>query len=173
MDENHLQATKELLLVDVNQTVVAIAIDSIQEVIEYTRVTRVPMCSSDVCGVINVRGSVVPVIDAASRLGLTTQSRYDKYSCIVLYESVHRPTGELLTLGLVVKRVRSIETVDALTVYNKPAFGTHIPTQFIEAMVQINQETMPILLMSQLLDAEQLNALMLQNQGAMLARWES
>ena len=173
MDELHKQSGRELLLVDVNQVVVAIPIDSVKEVIEYTRITQVPMCNKEISGVINVRGSVVPVIDAASCLGFPSDNRYDKYSCIILYESQQTKTKEQITIALVVTRVRSIKAADEDALYDKPSFGTHIPTEFIEGMVKVAGDTMPILEMSQLLDPQQINRLMLNSQNALLAQWES
>nr|WP_258868945.1 chemotaxis protein CheW [Alkalilimnicola ehrlichii] len=44
-------------------------IRQVREIIEYHNVTTVPMMPSFVRGVINLRGSVVPVIDLSARFG--------------------------------------------------------------------------------------------------------
>ncbi|WP_394125743.1 chemotaxis protein CheW [Vibrio hepatarius] len=163
----------EMLLVEVASEVVAIPIDMVNEVIEYAKITQVPMCDKEVCGVINVRGSVVPVVDAGIRLGIGSQQKYDKYSCIILYESISDKLQESVMIGLVVSRVRSIKSISLDRVFEKPAFGVHIPNQYVADMVEVDQDTIPLLVMSELLNGKQINQRMLKNQQVMLSHWES
>ncbi|MFM2590320.1 chemotaxis protein CheW [Vibrio sp. TBV020] len=163
----------EVLLVEVSSEVVAIPIDSVKEVIEYTQITQVPMCHKEVSGVINVRGSVVPVVDAAIRLGTMAHQTYDKYSCIILYESLSDKLQESVMIGLVVSRVRSIKSISLDRVFEKPAFGVHIPNQYVADMVEVDNETIPLLIMAELLNGKQINQGLLKHQQMMLSRWES
>ncbi len=153
-----------LLFVDIGREAFAIPIHSVKEVIELTKITSVPMCSSIVNGVINVRGSVVPVIDAATRIGMEQTQDYDKYSCIVLYEREDVTTNELIVLGLLVNRVRSIEMISDDMKTNKPAFGSHIPDLFVSQMIRLKEQVFPILDMPALLDCEAINQEILSNQ---------
>ncbi|MEZ9229930.1 chemotaxis protein CheW [Vibrio amylolyticus] len=153
-----------LLFVDIASEAFAIPIHSVKEVIELTQITSVPMCSNIINGVINVRGSVVPVIDAATRLGMAQTQDYDKYSCIVLYEREDMTTNEFIILGLLVSRVRSIEMVSDEMKTNKPAFGSHIPEQFVSQMIRLKEEVFPILDMATLLDYKVINQETLRNQ---------
>jgi purine-binding chemotaxis protein CheW len=163
----------EVLLVEVSSEVVAIPIDTVNEVIEFAKITQVPMCDKEVCGVINVRGSVVPVVDAGIRLGISSPQKYDKYSCIILYESVSDKLQESVMIGLVVSRVRSIKSIALERVFEKPAFGVHIPNQYVADMVEVDKETIPLLIMSELLNGKQINQRMLKHQQVMLSHWES
>lgn len=167
-----LEAVTELLLVDIGSLVVAVPIESVREVIEFSPITLVPMCPSEISGVINVRGSVVPVIDAAKRLHVERTQAYDKYSCIILYESRDTESGTYITIGLAVSRVRSIKaTVDQQRL-EKPPFGTHIPSHFIEHMVEIEGEPIPVLVMTELLNSKALNSELLRFQSELLSNWE-
>lgn len=162
----------ELLLVEVGTELVAIPIESVREVIEFSPITQVPMCPSDIAGVINVRGSVVPVIDAANLLHVERLSDYDKYSCILLYESYEQYSDEPITLGLAVSRVRSIEAISRRCLLEKPPFGTHIPSQFIDQIVEFEKIPIPILMMTELLNCKELNRNLLRHQRALFAKWE-
>lgn len=153
-----------LLFVEVANEIFAIPINSTKEVIEKGALTRVPMCPDIVSGVINVRGSVVPVIDASQRLGLNRKDEYDKYSCIVLYESKDNRTQESMSIGLLVARVRSIEVISDHTIVNKPAFGSIVPGNFILTMINVNGMAVPVLNMKALFDSSVLNELILQFQ---------
>ncbi|WP_367986740.1 chemotaxis protein CheW [Vibrio sp. NTOU-M3] len=163
----------DLLFVEVAQEVVALPIETVKEVIEYSEITRVPMCPLVIRGVINVRGSVVPVIDAASRLTLTPPERYDRYSCIVLYETPNQKSDDSMTLGLVVSRVRSIKSVDSQKLMTKPQFGLAVPTDFVWKILALEESSVPILDMSALLSSQDINSQMLHHQVRMLAAWEA
>ncbi|WP_070965179.1 chemotaxis protein CheW [Vibrio sonorensis] len=163
----------DLLLVNVSAEVVAIPIESVREVIEFSKLTKVPMCPPVISGVINVRGSVVPVVDAACRLGLDMPQDYDKYSCIILHETVNPKTLQTMIVGLVVSRVLAIQSVEEEHFYQKPAFGSHIPNEFIWQMVQLDTATVPVLVMSAMMDGVSINDQMLTFQSGVLAKWES
>ena len=60
----------------------AIAILNIKEIIEYGSLTEVPMMPSFIRGVINLRGSVVPVVDLSARFG-RTKTEISHRTCIV------------------------------------------------------------------------------------------
>lgn len=45
-------------------------IENVQELIRQPPLTRIPLSPPDVCGLINLRGQVIPVVDLACRLGL-------------------------------------------------------------------------------------------------------
>ena len=66
----------------------AIGILSIKEIIEYGQLTEVPRMPASIRGVINLRGSVVPVIDLAARFG-KKNSQVSRRTCIVIIEIHH------------------------------------------------------------------------------------
>ena len=61
----------------------AIGIMAIKEIIEYASLTEVPMMPTYVRGVINLRGSVVPVLDLPARFGKAS-SEVTTRTCIVI-----------------------------------------------------------------------------------------
>src|ERR1700683_2039063 len=63
----------------------AIGILAIKEIIEYDTPTVVPMMPECIRGVINLRGSVVPVIDLCARFGRKS-APVNKRTCIVIVE---------------------------------------------------------------------------------------
>src|SRR5690349_9728547 len=64
----------------------ALGILRIKEILEYTAPTEVPMMPAFIRGVVNLRGSVVPVIDMAARFGKPS-SPVSKRTCIVIIET--------------------------------------------------------------------------------------
>mgnify|MGYP006209143625 CR=1 FL=1 len=75
-----------------NGEMFAMGILAIKEIIEYGNLTTVPMMPAFVRGVINVRGSVVPVVDLAARFG-RRNSDITRRSCIIIIE-VNTAQGE-------------------------------------------------------------------------------
>ncbi|MCK5189442.1 MAG: chemotaxis protein CheW, partial [Methylococcales bacterium] len=76
---------QQYLTFQVGKEKLAIGILDVNEIIEISNVTRVPMTPDYIRGVINLRGNVVPVIDLSARLGHQV-SDLSKRSCIVLVE---------------------------------------------------------------------------------------
>ncbi|MGL5833205.1 MAG: chemotaxis protein CheW, partial [Waterburya sp.] len=57
-----------------NETYFGIDIQTIQEVIRHRPTTPIPLAPDDICGLIDLRGQILPVIDLQSRLGMETDT---------------------------------------------------------------------------------------------------
>jgi purine-binding chemotaxis protein CheW len=57
-----------------NDTYFGIDIQTIQEVIRHRPTTPIPLAPGDICGLIDLRGQILPVIDLQSRLGIETDT---------------------------------------------------------------------------------------------------
>ena len=53
-----------------NGTRFGIGVENVQEIIRQQPLTRVPLAAPDICGLMNLRGQVIPVVDLPCRLGL-------------------------------------------------------------------------------------------------------
>jgi purine-binding chemotaxis protein CheW len=113
----------------------AIAILGVKEIIEYTSVTDVPMMSDCIRGVINLRGSVVTVMDLSVRFGRPS-TPVTKRTCIVIVEI--EDAGERQVIGLVVDAVNAVIEIAASDIEPPPAFGARIRNDFIEGMGKVN-----------------------------------
>ena len=78
--------TSRYLTFKVDETIYGIALDHIKEIIEYGPLTQVPLAPDFIRGVFNLRGSVLPVIDLAVRLGKGVQPA-SKRSCFIFLSS--------------------------------------------------------------------------------------
>jgi purine-binding chemotaxis protein CheW len=115
----------------------AVGILAVKEIIEYQKITEVPMMPECVRGVINLRGAVVPVMDLLARFGRTS-SEVSKRTCIVIVE-VH-PTGEAgerQIIGVVVDAVNEVLDIVAAEIEPAPTFGANIRTDFIQGMGKV------------------------------------
>lgn len=99
-----------------------------KEIIEYDTVTTVPNAPAFIRGVINLRGSVVPVVDLAVRFG-RQPSPVTRRSCIVVVE-VERSGGRTV-MGILVDRVSQVVDLPAAAIEPPPAFGTGVRTEWL------------------------------------------
>ncbi len=113
----------------------AIGIRRVREIIEYDNVTTVPMMPLFVKGVINLRGSVVPVIDLAARFGRGA-SQVHRRTCIVIVEIEREQTRQ--ELGVMVDAVSEVLDISRSEIEPAPAFGANIRTDFISGMGKVN-----------------------------------
>lgn len=136
--------------------VFAMGILAIKEIIEYASLTEVPMMPGYVRGVINLRGSVVPVIDLSLRFGKPS-SPVTKRTCIVIIEAV--ASGERHVLGVVVDAVNAVLDIPSAEIEPPPAFGASVRTDFIQGMGKVNGKFVILLDVNHVLAADEMDAL--------------
>lgn len=120
----------------------AIGILNIKEIIEYGNLTAVPMMPAFIRGVINLRGSVVPVIDLAVRFG-RTPSALTRRTCVVIIEM--QVDDGRHDMGVVVDAVSAVLEIPADEIEPAPAFGAQIRTDFIKGMGKVNNRFVVLL----------------------------
>lgn len=135
----------------------AIEIIYIKEIIEYSTLTRVPMVPSFIRGILNLRGSVLPVIDLAVRLGKIA-SPATKWTCIVVIE-IKVGKEERITMGIVVDVVHDVIELSAEDIEPTPAFGNRIRNDFIRQVGKIKDQFIILLDMDHVLSVEELSIL--------------
>ena len=99
-----------------------------KEIIEYGVVTTIPNAPPFIRGVINLRGSVVPVVDLAVKFGGAPQAP-TKRSCVVVVE-VERD-GQQTVMGIVADRVTQVAELPEDAIEPAPAFGTGVRTDWL------------------------------------------
>jgi purine-binding chemotaxis protein CheW len=134
----------------------AMGILAIKEIIEYADLTEVPMMPQYVRGVINLRGSVVPVIDLSVRFGKPA-SPVTKRTCIVIIEIV--AGGERQVLGVMVDAVNAVLDIPPAEIEPPPTFGASIRTDFIQGMGKVSNKFVILLDVDHVLAADEMSVL--------------
>ncbi|MBI5110057.1 MAG: chemotaxis protein CheW [Rhodocyclales bacterium] len=112
----------------------AVGILNVKEIIEYGQLTEIPMMPAFIRGVINLRGSVVPVIDLSARFG-GGSTETSRRTCIVIIELVHE--DEHHDIGIVVDAVSEVLEVSSADIEPAPSFGARVRADFIAGMGKI------------------------------------
>jgi purine-binding chemotaxis protein CheW len=111
----------------------------------------VPMMPECIRGVINLRGSVVPVIDLSVRFGRKA-APVDKRTCIVIVEI--GASAERQDMGVIVDAVNEVLDIPVADIEPAPPFGAKIRTGFIEGMGNLGGRFVVILDINQVLSIE-------------------
>jgi purine-binding chemotaxis protein CheW len=146
-----------------------ISILKVREIIEYDTVTIVPKMSPWVRGVLNLRGSVVPVVDLAAKFGME-QKPVDKTTCIVIVETCFE--GQQLTVGLIVNAVNQVMDVSQDEIRPVPDFGTSVKMDYLIGMAQSGRKFALLLDVDKVLTTEELHDLSIVSASAENARPE-
>ena len=120
----------------------AVDILRVKEIIEYDSLTRVPAMPKCVRGVINLRGRVVPVVDLATRFGLS-ESIVTRRSCIVMVE-VASDDGAIV-IGIITDAVSQVLDLDPAKIEPPPAFGTTVGPEFLDGLSEAGRKFVMIL----------------------------
>ncbi len=131
----------------------AIRILQVKEIIEYNTLTKVPKTPAFVRGVINLRGSVVPVVDLAVKFGLP-ESPVAKQSCIIIVEVDLE--GEQTAMGVVVDAVREVMDLSPRDIEATPSFGTQIRVDYLRGLGKVGKKFVLILDIDRVLTSNEL-----------------
>ena len=114
----------------------AVGILQVKEILQFETVTRVPSVPPSVRGVINLRGSVVPVIDLAVKFGLAPMP-VTKRTCVLIVEASLE--GERAVMGVLADAVREVLDLGPNDVEPPPSFGTQVRVEFITGMAKVGK----------------------------------
>lgn len=129
-----------------------IAIDRIKEIIAIMKVTNVPKTPEYMRGVINLRGSIIPVVDTRLRFGMEPKNE-DMHTAIVIVEV------EKVNIGFIVDRVEEVASIDSMNLSEPPKFGSHVDSDFICSIAQVDEKVIMILDVLKLFEADELLSL--------------
>lgn len=124
----------------------------VQEIKGWDRVTSIPNSPYYLCGVLNLRGTIVPVVDLRLRFGMPARA-YTPTTVVVVLK-VDGITQR--TVGIVVDGVSDAHNVLPEEIKPAPDFGSSINTDFITGLVSIEDNMMMILNIDRLLSIEAL-----------------
>ncbi len=134
----------------------ALPIQKIKEIISYSELTYVPLVPSFIRGAINLRGTVVPVIDLADKFSMPS-SETTRWTCIVIVEV--EINAEIVEMGLIVDKVLQVLNISAREIKAVPDFGTKIRTDFMRGMGKVGEKFIIILDIDRILSIEEIAAI--------------
>jgi len=125
----------------------------VREIIQYDTITRVPRTPTFIRGVINLRGTVVPVVDLGHKFGrpATTATRS---TCIVIVEPV--VDGERTVMGVLADQVSQVIELAAADVAAPPSFGAPVPVDYLVGMGTVGRRFVLLLDIDRILSDQEM-----------------
>lgn len=139
---------QEYVTFTLNEEMYAFDALRVQEIIELTTVTKVPHLPGYLKGVINLRGTIIPVVDLKQKFGMAS-GEYKKHTCIIVTEFSRG------VMGLIVDTVSDILNIQSQSISNTPDFGTSINTEFIAGMSKCGDSLLLLLDVDRVLTEEE------------------
>jgi purine-binding chemotaxis protein CheW len=125
----------------------------VQEIRSWEPVSRIPNVPFYEKGVVNLRGSIVPIIDLRERFSLKF-AEYTLLTVVVVLQT--NDSNKTRTMGVVVDSVSDVITVDKTKIQDAPDFGTKVSNEFINGLVSVNERMVMLLDVDKLLRLEDL-----------------
>ncbi len=123
--------TRQYLTFQLGDEIFAIDVSHVREILEFTTVTKVPGTPEYMRGVINLRGSVVPVLDIRLKFGMLAAEKTVN-TCIIVVEVSF--DGETTIIGALVDSVQEVFELDPEQIEPAPKIGMQLKTEFIKGM---------------------------------------
>ncbi len=153
METSPMEGATQYLTYRLGEEIFALDIGKVREVLDFTTVTKVPRTPDFMRGVINLRGSVVPVVDLRLKFGMTqTESNVD--TCVIIAEV--EVDGETTVLGALADSVQEVVDLEKSHIEPAPRIGTTVYHDFIKGMGKRDEHFIIILDIDKVFSAKEL-----------------
>jgi purine-binding chemotaxis protein CheW len=116
----------------------------VQEIKGYTAVTKIPNTPPHIKGVLNLRGTIVPIVELRTKFGLPTID-YTMFTVIVVVVVQDK------VMGLVVDAVSDVLNIDKKDIQAAPEFGAKVNVTFLNGIGKSGDKLISLLDIDRLL----------------------
>ncbi|HYQ47801.1 MAG TPA: chemotaxis protein CheW [Thermodesulfovibrionales bacterium] len=163
MSVTAITETTQYLTFRLAEEIFSIDISKVREVLDFTSITKVPQTPEFMRGVINLRGSVVPVVDMRLKFGMSKTERTVN-TCIIIVEiSVD---GDTTVLGALADSVQEVIELEPQQIEPAPRIGTRLRTEFIRGMGRRDEQLVIILDIDKVFSVDELS--LVQDAGSVV-----
>ncbi|MBS0378604.1 MAG: chemotaxis protein CheW [Proteobacteria bacterium] len=143
---------RQMLTFRLGDELFAVDILRVQEIRGWSEVTRIPRSPPHLLGVLNLRGSIVPIVDMRLRFGLSRAEFTPLTVIIVLSVTSEAGTREL---GMVVDGVSDVVDMAPDALRELPTLGNRTSTELIAGLASIENRMVILLDVNELMAMEQ------------------
>jgi purine-binding chemotaxis protein CheW len=153
MSVNGITETRQYLTFKLGNEIFATDVAKVREVLDLTIITAIPRTPPFMRGVINLRGSVVPVVDLRLCFDMS-KTESTRNTCIVVVEVLL--DNEATVIGALADSVEEVIDLEPEQIQPAPRIGTQIRTDFIKGMGKRDTQFIMILDIDKVFSAEEL-----------------
>ncbi len=144
-----VRASNEFLSFRLGCEEYGIDILKVQEIRGYDAVTRIANTPEFIKGVINLRGTIVPIIDLRIKFGLGDPS-YDEFTVVIILNVAAR------VVGVVVDSVSDVLTLTDAQIRPAPDFSAALDTQYVTGLGAIDERMLILVDIEQLIGSREM-----------------
>jgi len=148
-----LSSLQTYLSFKLGEEVFAINVSKVLNILEMKPITKVPKSPDYLKGVINLRGTVLPVVDLRIKFGMPANEITVDTSLIVL--SIDKD-GETIMLSIMIDKVREVLEFRTEEIATPPAIGTKYNSGFIKGMWRVDESFIMILDIDRIFSVEEI-----------------
>ena len=160
MSVNGITETRQYLTFKLGNEVFTTDVAKVREVLDLTTITSIPRTPAFMRGVINLRGSVVPVVDLRLCFDMS-KTESTRNTCIVVVEVWL--DNEAIVIGALADSVEEVIDLEPQQIQPAPKIGTQIRTDFIKGMGKRDTQFIMILDIDKVFSAEELAGVRVQD----------
>jgi purine-binding chemotaxis protein CheW len=134
----------------------AASVSKVLNILEMTKVTKVPKAPTYMKGVINLRGSVLPLVDTRIKFDMS-ETEFTTNTCILVLDI--NLSGESVHVGALVDSVQEVLEIDDINIQPPPSIGTRYKSEFIDGVVKVDEDFVMILNMDLIFSTDELSVL--------------
>jgi purine-binding chemotaxis protein CheW len=117
----------QFLTFNLGEELYGVDILRVQEIKGYTAVTKIPNTPSHIKGVLNLRGTIVPIIELRTKFGMPTID-YTAFTVIIVVVVRDK------VMGLVVDAVSDVLNIEKKDIQSAPQFGVKVDVSFLNGI---------------------------------------
>jgi purine-binding chemotaxis protein CheW len=155
MSVSEITETRQYLTFKLGNEIFATDVAKVREVLDLTTITEIPRTPEFMAGVINLRGSVVPVVDLRLCFEMS-KTENTRNTCIVVVEVLLE--NESTIIGALTDSVEEVIDLEPNQIQPAPRIGTQIKTDFIKGMGKRDTQFIIILDIDRVFSSEELIA---------------
>lgn len=114
----------------------------VQEIKGWDTVTQIPNTPAYIRGVINLRGTIVPIIDMRARFGLEDLA-YGPTTVVIVLKVNNQDKSRIM--GIVVDGVSDVYNMPEEEIKPSPDFGNAVDTDFVKGLATVNEKMVIVL----------------------------
>lgn len=138
----------------------AVHVNEVLNILEMTKITAIPNAPAYLKGVINLRGMVLPIVDARLKFNME-EIEYTTNTCIIVMD-LNSDEG-IIHVGFIVDQVLEVLELDENQVEPPPSLGTNFKTEFISGMAKVEENFVMLLNMSKIFSITEFDMLRAEN----------
>jgi purine-binding chemotaxis protein CheW len=131
MSDDTIKDASQYLTFKLGSEMFALDVAQVREILDVTRITRVPRAPDFMRGVINVRGSVVPVVDLRLKFGMDRAENTVDTRIVVMEIKLN---DELTVVGALADAVHDVMGMEPSQIEEAPRIGAKWNTEFIRGI---------------------------------------